>query len=81
MTTLEIKTDLRLKIKDKSAQKLVAIYENNQAKLQAGSDLEDGLILNDVVVSEMKRRLNIINVNIRNVNVDLEVYKIFKALI
>ena len=61
MTTLQIKTDLKLKIKDKSATELVSIYENNKSRLKAGSDLEDGLIINDVCIEEMENRLTKIN--------------------
>jgi len=57
MTTLEIKTDLRLKIKNKSANDLLKIYENNQKRVDGGVDLEDCLIVNDIVTEEMEERL------------------------
>lgn len=57
MTTLEIKTDLKLKIKNKSTNQLVKIYENNQTKVKAGADLEEGFIINDVCIEEMTNRL------------------------
>jgi hypothetical protein len=72
MTTLEFKTDLQNKIKNKSDKDLIEIYENNQNRLNSGSDLEDGLTINDVVIEEMKKRLNIINV------IDSEVYNLLK---
>jgi len=57
MTTQEIKTNLKLKIKNKSANDLVEIYENNQLRLNSGSDLEEGLIINDIIIEEMENRL------------------------
>ena len=57
MTTLVLKKDLQNKVTNKSNNELLSIYENPQSKLNAGSDLEDGMIINDVVIQEMEKRL------------------------
>ena len=77
MTTLEIKTDLRLKIKQKSATQLLSIYDNNQAKLESGSDLEEGMIINDVCIEEMQNRLIKINSSFGELS-ENEILKEFK---
>ena len=77
MTTLEIKNDLRLKIKEKSATQLLSIYDNNQAKLESGSDLEEGMLINDVCIEEMQNRLRKINFFVGGLT-DEQIYKNFK---
>ncbi len=57
MTTQETKKDLRLKIKSKTNKDILDIHYGNQSNLNAGSDLEDGLIINDIVKEEIERRL------------------------
>ncbi|MCU0351516.1 MAG: hypothetical protein MUF43_11940 [Flavobacterium sp.] len=55
MTTREIKQNLELKLQTKTLQELEAILENNQNRLQSGSDLEEGLIINDVVTEAINK--------------------------
>lgn len=80
MTTQETKTDLRLKIKEKSADQLVKMYENNQTQLKSGANLEEGLIINDVVVKEMENRLNKISFFTGGL-LDSQIYSHFKSKI
>ena len=77
MTTLEFKNGLKLKIKEKSETQLLSIYDNNQAKLESGSDLEEGMIINDVCIEEMENRLRKINSTFGELN-ENEILKEFK---
>ena len=80
MTTQEIKANLRLKVKNKKAKEVVKIYENNQAKLKAGSDLEEGLILNDICLEEMGNRLKKTSFFVGGLK-DEQIYMYFKSKI
>ena len=77
MTTLEFKNGLKLKIKEKSETQLLSIYDNNQAKLESGSDLEEGMIIIDVCIEEMQNRLRKINFFVGGLT-DVQIYKNFK---
>jgi hypothetical protein len=72
--------ELKLNIKNKSANQLVNIYENNQSRLKSGSDLEDGLILNDIVIKEMENRLKENNFLVDGL-IDNQIYGYFKCKI